>query len=102
MTAGGKRKPRYGFGDSVMPTACHGPAEAANLTVPFPCLLADRTSRAWPLPSRLIVERGEIVVLGGQRPYADLEFAVCSDRAYRRRCCRLYRAGWPTIVWRNI
>src|SRR5215472_8331396 len=44
MTAGGKREPRYGFGDSVMPTACHGPAEAANLTVPFPCLLADRTS----------------------------------------------------------
>src|SRR6516225_1818994 len=34
MTAGGKRKPRYGFGDIVMLTACHGPAEAANLTVP--------------------------------------------------------------------
>ena len=35
MTADGKRKPRYGFGDIVMPTACHGSAEAANLTVPF-------------------------------------------------------------------
>jgi hypothetical protein len=34
MTAGGNRKPRYGFGDIVMPTACHGPAEPANLTVP--------------------------------------------------------------------
>jgi hypothetical protein len=34
MTAGGKRKPRYGFGDIVMLTACHGAAEAANLTMP--------------------------------------------------------------------
>src|SRR6266446_7361261 len=34
MTADGKRKPRYGFGDIVMPTACHGSANAANLTVP--------------------------------------------------------------------
>ncbi len=34
MTAGGKQKPRYGFGDIVMLTACHGPVEAANLTVP--------------------------------------------------------------------
>src|SRR5215472_2615370 len=34
MIAGGNRKPRYGFGDIVMLTACHGPAEAANLTVP--------------------------------------------------------------------
>jgi predicted TIM-barrel fold metal-dependent hydrolase len=35
MTADGKRKPRYRFGDIVMPTACHGSAEAANLTVPW-------------------------------------------------------------------
>src|ERR1700730_12001734 len=39
MTADGKRKPRYGFGDIVMPTACHGSAEAANLTVPIYRLL---------------------------------------------------------------
>src|SRR5580700_2793159 len=34
MTAGGKRKPRYGFGDIVIPHTCHGTAEPANLTVP--------------------------------------------------------------------
>ena len=39
MTAGGNRKPRYGFGDIVMPTACHGPAEAANLTTPTELVL---------------------------------------------------------------
>jgi hypothetical protein len=39
MTAGGKRKPRYGFGDIVMPTACHGTAEPANLKVPATVLV---------------------------------------------------------------
>ena len=33
------RKPRYWFGGIVMFTACHGPAEAANLTAP--------SSRTW-------------------------------------------------------
>ena len=34
MTSGGKRKPRYGFGDIVMPRNLPRRGRAANLTVP--------------------------------------------------------------------
>src|SRR5689334_13447251 len=54
MTAGGKRKPRYGFGDIVMLTACHGPAEAANLTVPSNLISCSHSGPSGGSPTSLV------------------------------------------------